>query len=139
MENIKERIKQDFVVAYKAGEMEKKNFLGLLKSAIDTEEKNKARDLTGDEILSIISKFEKSTTEMLEKADRDELKVQAENEMIIIKSYLPEKMSEDEIRKEVVDAISSGANNIGQIMAKFKDKPADKKLVSQIAQSELSK
>lgn len=139
MENIKEKIKQDFMFAFKNKEMEKKNFLGLLKSAIDTEEKNKARELSSDEILNIISKFEKSTSEMLEKADREELKAQAESEMIIIKSYLPEKMSEDDIRKEISDAIASGANNIGQIMAKFKDKPADKKLVSQIAQSELSK
>lgn len=139
MENIKEKIRQDFMSAFKNGEKEKKNFLGLLKSAIDTEEKNKARELTADEILSIISKFEKSTSEMIEKADRDDLRAQAESEMIIIKSYLPEKMSEEDIRKEILDAISSGANNIGQIMAKFKDKAADKKLVSQIAQSELSK
>ncbi len=139
MENIKQQIEQDFRVAYKAGEMDKKNFLGLIKSAIDTEEKNKARELSEEEIMQILLKFEKSLNEVFEKADDADLIAQTISELAIVKSYLPSKMSQDEIILEIKSAIESGANNIGQIMGKFKDKPADKKLVSQLAQAELSK
>ena len=37
--NLKQRITADFMAAFKAKQTEKKNFLGLIKSTIDNEEK----------------------------------------------------------------------------------------------------
>ena len=60
-------------------------------------------------------------------------------EIALIGSYLPQKLSEDEIRTEIENAIKNGASNIGGIMAWFNGKAVDKKLVSTMANAILAK
>jgi uncharacterized protein YqeY len=130
---LKEQISKDFITAFKAKEMEKKNFLGLIKGEIQTSE-GRGIVSTDENVLTILKKVEKS----LKQTNTDE----SLKELEYIKGYLPTMMSEELIRVTIQGMINNGANNIGQIMGgfntQFKGK-ADNKLVSQIIKELLKK
>ena len=136
MKTIKEKIKEDFMVAFKAKEMSKKNFLGLIKSTIENEEKNKMGELNDSEVTKILEKFQKSLNEVITKGVGDTV-TDAKFELSILDGYLPKKMSEDEIRNKILELKNGGANNIGMFMSAFKDLPADKTIVSKIVKEVL--
>jgi uncharacterized protein YqeY len=124
--NLKEQINADFLEAFKAKEMEKKNFLGLLKGEIQNEE-GRGTVTTDETVMVILRKMEKSlkqtnTTESL-------------GELEYLEPYLPKLMSEDKIRTIILEYKSEGFNNVGQIMGRFNREYknlADMKLVSDI-------
>ena len=133
---LKEKINKDFITAFKAKQMDVKNFLGLIKSTIENEEKRGNNELSDNDIIKILAKFEKNLEEVLaavvKSGDNNTIQKTA-NEIGIVKSYMPEKLSELEIKNEIMKAITGGAVSMGEIMTIFKDKQADRKLVSQIA------
>ena len=97
--SLKQRITADFMAAFKAKETEKKNFLGLIKSTIDNEEKSVKGyqgEITDESILKIIAKFEKNTNEVIKSATGETL-VSANAQLEILKSYLPTKLTDAEI------------------------------------------
>jgi uncharacterized protein YqeY len=58
--NLKERINSDFMIAYKAKDMNKKTFLGILKGTLQTQEtKRKPILSTDDNVLLLIRTIEK--------------------------------------------------------------------------------
>jgi uncharacterized protein YqeY len=124
---LQEQISADFMTAFKAKDMDKKTFLGLLKGEIQTESSKPT--FNGDEsVLKIVKKMEKSLKEV---GDADSLR-----ELTYIEGYLPSLMSEEAIRDEVTKLVEGGADNIGAIMGGFNKQfagKADNKLVSQIA------
>ena len=123
---LQEKINVDFMTAFKAKNMSKKNFLGLLKGEIQSNSSKK--DFKGEEsVLAIVKKMEKSLKEV---GDEDSLR-----ELTYLEDYLPQLMSEEEIRGIVMELIEGGANNIGVIMGEFNKEyagQADNKIVSQI-------
>lgn len=128
MSELRKRINADYMTAFKNKDSVAKNLLGLIKSTIDNDEKNKVT-ITDEVVEKHLSKFEKNLEETLKASKSDELV----RELEIVKSYLPKKMDESEVEKIIVDLISKGASNIGMIMGSFKDKPVDKKMVSTLA------
>ena len=120
----------------------------LLKGALQLEEINKKSELTDDEIIGIVSKQIKTRKESIaefEKAGRDDLAIKTKNEITILEKYLPEQLTEDEIEKLVVEAISeSGATSpkdMGRVMSILRPKTAGKaagKLVSDIVKEKLA-
>ena len=82
---------------------------------------------------------------MYEQGGRQDLVDKEKAEVELLQSYLPEQMSEEDVKKIVSEIVeSSGATDIkdigkvmGPAMAKLKGK-ADGKLVQQIARSLLS-
>lgn len=124
------KINTDFISAFKSGETDKKNFLGLIKSEVKANE-GRGISPTDENVLKVLNKMNKSLKESLSSGNEE-----AKNEIEIISSYLPELMTEDEIKKEVDIIISEGASNIGMVMGAFNKKfsgKADNKLVSKIA------
>jgi len=130
-----EKIKADFMVAFKAKEMEKKNFLGVIKGEIQKEE-GRGVEATDDNVLKVIRAMEKS---LIQTGTEDALK-----ELEYIKPYLPQLMSEDEVRKNIAFYLSicdDGFDNIGGIMKFFKEKfsgKVDNKTVARVAKEMIS-
>lgn len=146
---LKEKIEQDIIEAMKAHDDNVVSVLRMLKSAIQNAAIQKQKDLADDDILGVIQSQIKSRQDsitMYEQGNRPELAAKEKSEIEILKQYLPEQMSEDEIREIVKKAIAdTGAADIkdmgrvmGQIMPQTKGK-ADGALVSQIVKEELSK
>jgi len=142
--NLKERINADFMEAYKSKNMEKKNFLGVLKGAIQTQE-GKQIESTDENVLKVIKAFEKGITETIEgkkKIGQDPIK--EETELSFLQPYLPTIMKEDEVRSIVKEIVSrEGINkNQGFLMGTFnkeqKGKAFDNKMVSKIINEELA-
>jgi uncharacterized protein YqeY len=124
--SLKEKINADFLTAFKAKEMERKNFLGLLKSEIQNEE-GRGTVTTDGTVLIILRKMEKS----LKLTNNPESLV----ELSYMEPYLPSLMTEEQIRTIVKSYKDAGLTNAGQMMGLFsRDYKglADNKLVSSI-------
>jgi len=79
--------------------------------------------LNDDEIISAISSEVKKRADSIsvyQQAGRTELAAQEEAEQKILSKYMPEQMSEEDVRKIVADVIAktgaSGAKNMGAVM-----------------------
>jgi uncharacterized protein YqeY len=141
---LKEKINADFMEAYKAKNMDKKNFLGVLKGAIQTQE-GKQIESTDENVLKVIKAFEKGLNETIEsKTKIGEDISQQLLEKSYIEVYLPTLMGEDEVRLIVKEMlVREGVNrNQGFLMGLFnkeqKGKSFDNKTVSKIIMEELA-
>jgi uncharacterized protein len=128
---LKERINADFMLAFKAKDMVRKNFLGILKGEIQNEE-GRGTVATDAVVMSILKKMEKS----LKLANSEE----ALTELGFIEPYLPTMMTEEQIATVIKDLVAGGANNIGLIMGTFNKTyvgQADNGIVSRLAKEAL--
>ena len=139
---LKEKINNDFLVAYKNKEMAKKNFLSVLKGAIQTQE-GKNIESTDENVLKVIKSMEKGILENIEGRKQSGLDIsEQELELTHMKTYKPIEMSDTEIRVIVKDILSRVTNkNEGFLMGTFNKenagKPFDNKIVSKIIKEEL--
>ena len=129
---LKEKINADFIEAFKAKNMAKKTFLGILKGEIQNEE-GRGTVTTDESVLVIVKKMEKS----LKTTNTPESLV----ELGFLESYLPTLMVEDKIREILTEYKNNGLSNVGQMMGEFNKSfkgLADNKLVSEIVKEVLS-
>ena len=99
-------------------------------------------ELNETQIIKIISKYAKQLRESIvqfKKGERMDLANKEKQELIVVEQFLPEQMSEDEIKKIVLDTINNlGASNMsdmGKVMKISLEKTnemADGKLISNI-------
>ena len=142
------QLQEELISAMKAGDKPRmtglRNIIGKLKaSQID-----KGEELTGDESLKILksaAKQLKESVEQYKKGGRDDLAEKELFELSLLDKYLPEQLSQDEVRTTVKNTIkSTGAESMqemGKVMgAVMKElaETADGKLVQQIVQEELN-
>jgi len=146
---LKDKLQQDMKDALKSGNSQKRTLLGMAMSAIKNKEIEKRSELNDEEIVSVIAseiKKRRDSVEQFTKGGRPELAEQENKEAEILMAYMPEQMSEEDVRSEVKKVIAeTGAKDIkemgkviGAVMAKVKGK-ADGTLVSRIVKEELSK
>jgi uncharacterized protein YqeY len=115
--NLSETINADFITAFKAKDMDKKNFLGLLKGEIQLESSKEGWD--GEEsVLKIVKKMKKS---LITNGDEDSLR-----ELSYLEDYLPKQLSEVGLKVIIVDYIDkeelSSMKDMGKIMGYLKSK-----------------
>ncbi len=145
---LKEQLLQDFKEAMKSKDELRKNTIMMIRSEILRIEKDTQKELSENEILEILSKELKKRKETLadiEKSGRDDLIAKANEEISVIKTYLPAELSREEIEKIVADVIAEvGATTIkdmGKVMQHAKEKTAgraDGKTLNEIIRSKLS-
>lgn len=118
---LKDKIAADFLVAYKAKDMIKKNFLGTLKGAIETETGKISGDITEEAVLAIIKKFDKNVKENIAMRKQSGLPTdEQELELSFLAPYLPQMMSLEQITEKVKVIIMTGdAKNVGQVIGQF--------------------
>lgn len=136
----RERINNDFKISFKSGDIEKKNFLGLLKSEINL---NIERSRNSSKLVALPSENEvvTKTINSMKKSLESTLKVSPEDKeakdgLGYLSCYLPKLMSEGEIHREVIVLLDEGSSNVGEVMKNFNKKfsgKADNKIVSSIA------
>ena len=107
----------------------------MVRAAVLQIEKDTQKEVLDDQILEIIAKEVKKRKESLadyEKSGREDLIRQINDEIAILKGYLPEELSEEEIRKIVEESIKeTGATTIkdmGKVMQMAKTTSAISKL-----------
>lgn len=129
-------------------EKEKRYKIYQLQKDISEKELNEKSQLSDEEVIDTVSSEIKKRKEAIlefEKGKRQEMADKEKKEMEILKTYLPEQMSEEEIRKLVEETIvKAGAKNqkdIGRVMSELMPKvkgKADGSSVSVIVKELLS-
>ena len=138
--SLKELIYNDMKVALKKKDKLRLSTLRMFIAAIKNKEISKKEELTEGEILSIISGYLKKVEESLEmftKGQRLDMSEKARQEIKIIKDYLPEQLSEEDITKIIKDIFKKnafeGSKDMGramkEVMPQLKGK-ADGRLVN---------
>ncbi|WP_454780201.1 GatB/YqeY domain-containing protein [Legionella sp. WA2022007384] len=145
---IKERLNNDVKDAMRAKDKELLSTLRLITAAVKQVEVDERIEVDNERMLVILDKMSKQRKESIaqyEKANRDDLVAQEQFELDIIKKYLPEPLSEAEIKQMVQDAIAStGAEkmaDMGKVMAILKPSlqgRADMAQVSAMIKAQLS-
>jgi len=146
---LKEKLQQDVKDALKSGDSKKRMVLGMVLAAIKNKEIEKRSELSDDDVVAVIAteiKKRKDSIEQFEKGGRPELAEGERKEAEMLMVYMPEQMSEEDLRNEIDKTITeTGIKDmkemgklIGAVMAKVKSK-ADGQVVSRIVKEELSK
>lgn len=148
---LKQQLQEELKQSMLAKEELKKSVLRMLLSAITYFEIQKGGagyEANDEDVLSVVDKQvkqRKDSIEQFEKAGRHDLADKEKQEMALLEKYLPEQMSEDDIRSLVKEAISqTGATSpqdmgkvMGALMPNTKGK-ADGSVVSRIVKEMLS-
>ena len=122
-------IQEEVKTALKSGEKFRASTLRLIVSALKLEEKNKAKALTDNEALEILTKMikqRKDSISQFETANRMELAQKEKDEIEIIQNYLPEQLSDEELSvliNEVIKEINAESiKDMGKVMGILKPK-----------------
>lgn len=140
---LKEKLMEDLKVSMRNKDEIRKNTVQMVRAAILQIEKDKGIQLEDDKILEIIAKEVKSKKDAItdfEKAERQDLIEQTNQEITILQEYLPKQLSREEIKVELEKIISEiGATtmkDMGTIMKEAKAKmgaAADGKTINEVA------
>ena len=112
----------------------------LLLAAIKQKEVDERIELSDADVLAIIEKMVKQRRESIaqfEKASRQDLADKEKAEIEVLSAYLPQKMGQAEIEKEIDSAISetsaSGIKDMGKVMALLKPRLAGRADMGQVS------
>ncbi len=147
---LKDKIQEDLKQAMLAQEADKLSTIRMLKSALQYFEIQKGGagyTATDEDVIDVVGreiKKRRESIEMFEKGSRPELAAKENAELETLQTYLPEQLSEEEIRKLVDVAISTtGAatmQDMGKVMGMLAPQTkgkADGSLVSLIVREKL--
>jgi uncharacterized protein YqeY len=132
---LKEKLQADLTDAIRSRNEVVSGTVRMLLAAITNEEVagKAAKVLTDAEIITVLSREAKKRREAVEaytQAKRDDLASKEKAEAAVIANYLPEQLSEDEIKKLIQAAITdtgaSGAAGMGLVMKVLQPKIAGK-------------
>lgn len=148
--SIKDRLTEDMKAAMKAKAEGKQQLavIRMVRSAIRQQEIDGKTELDDNGVIAVISKevkMRKDSLEEFKKGGREDLVAQTEAEIAVLMPYLPEQLSEAEVRSLVEEAIAaSGASSqkdmgkvMGLLMPKVKGR-ADGKMVNTIVRELLN-
>jgi uncharacterized protein YqeY len=146
--DLKTDIKEAVKVAMKSGDAVTLSTLRLLLAALQNEEIRLRRELVPEEIQRTIATLCKQRTEAIDlyrKGKRDDLAQKEEAELRVLKRFLPQPLSEDEvkslIRASIAEASAQGIQDLGKVMKLVMPKVSgrsDGKRVNELAKALLS-
>ncbi len=147
--SLKEKLAADLKAAMKEKDKLKKDVITMIRSDIKQWEVDKRQDVKDEEVLEIVAKQVKQRKDSIrdfEKSGRDDLVDANRREIEILQDYLPEQLSEDELRAIVVDAVekvqpeskSDMGKIMGIVMPQVKGR-GDGKTVNKLVMQELNK
>lgn len=149
MSSIKETLQDDWKNAIKQRDKFKANVISMAKAAVLMVEKSGAGEIDDSKVIEILTKEVKQRRDSLvefDKGNRQDLVDQTKAEIEILLQYLPQQLTEEEIRKIVLESAeklgTSSIKDMGKLMADVRPKVngrADGKVVSQIVKEYLNK
>ena len=126
---LKEKLMEDLKSAMKEKNVNKKNAIQMVRTAILQIEKDKGIEVEDGKILEIIAKEVKNRRDSIaefENAGREDLVNQAKEEIAAIEGYLPKQLTRDEIKERVATIIEkTGATSIKDMGTVMKEAKAE--------------
>lgn len=141
---LKDRLVEDMKVAMKAKEEGKVRLsvIRMVRAAIKNAEIDKKIEFNDDQVIEVLArelKLRRDSLEVYENAGRPETVKALEEELVVLMDYLPQQLSEGEIRQLVQETIAivgaQGPKDLGKVMGALSPKTkgrADGKLVNLI-------
>lgn len=141
---LKDRLVEDMKVAMKAKEEGKVRLsvIRLARAAIKNAEIDKKMEFNDDQVIEVLArevKLRRDSLEVYENAGRPETVKALEEELVVLMDYLPQQLSEGEIRQLVQETIAivgaQGPKDLGKVMGALSPKTkgrADGKFVNLI-------
>jgi len=147
---LEEQINQDYVKAMKERNQERSSCLSFLRAQVKNIKVDKRIEIVpDDEVIAVIKKQVKQRLDSIAQftsGGRPELAAKEESEMVILKSYLPEQMSDSALKAIIEDVLkATGAQSIkdmGKVMKEVMAKTAgqaDNQVVGALVKERLSK
>lgn len=143
------RLQQDMQAAIRERDELRRDTLRMVVSAAYNAQKQAGRDLTDDEVVTVLAREVKTRRESVEaftSGGRADAAAKEQAEIEIISAYLPEQIGTDELAQLVAQAVEeSGATSprdMGKVMAVVMPRVkgrADGKQVSALVAQELTK
>ncbi len=148
--SLKERLTEDMKQAMKEKEVGKfrLSVIRMVRANIKNVEIDRKQELSEDEVLDVLArevKMRRDSMEEFKKANRLDLVESLEQEIVILMGYLPEQLTEAEVRTLVESAVAEtqavSPKEMGKVMAVLMPKVkgrADGKLVNTIVREMLN-
>ena len=143
-----EQINEDVKTAMKEQDKEKLSVIRMVKSALQMAKINLKHELTDEEAIDVIDKQIKMRNDSIaefEKAGREDLANQYKNEINVLKTYMPEELSLDDVTKIIDEAFKeinpTSQKEMGLIMKTISPKVKGRynmKEISDIIKNKLS-
>jgi uncharacterized protein YqeY len=144
---LKEQLTEDLKDAMRQGDALRRTTIRFVLSAIHNDEIAKQTDLDEAGVIQVLTKQAQQRRDSIESfkdADRPDLIDKEQSELDIIAAYLPEQMSEDEVKALVQQALTdsgaTGPQDMGKVMKELMPKTrgkADGKMVSSLVNEAL--
>ncbi|WP_206812065.1 GatB/YqeY domain-containing protein [Paradesulfitobacterium ferrireducens] len=142
--SLKDRLVEDMKAAMKAKEEGKVRLsvIRMARAAIKNSEIDKKQEFNDEQVIEVLArevKMRRDAIAEFTKAERPEKVKELEEEIAVLMEYLPQQLSEGEIRRLAQETIQSvgaqGPKDLGKVMGALTPKTkgrADGKLVNQI-------
>ena len=127
--SLKERLQEDVKTALRAGDKDRLGVLRMALAAIQQREVDSRKTLDEGEIQKVLEKMVKQrheAAEQFKKGQRDDLVNKENAEIVVLKDYLPEPMSEADtlaLVDEVIEALTASTpQDMGRVMGEIKQR-----------------
>lgn len=125
--SLKAQISEDMKTAMRAKDSVRLGAIRLLQAAIKQREVDERIELDDSNVIAVIEKMLKQRRDSIaayESANRHDLADVEKFEVTVLQTYLPQQLTEDEIKaileKVVVDTGAAGIKDMGKVMAEIK-------------------
>ncbi len=145
---LKEKLLEDLKQAMKDKNINRKNVVQMVRAAILQKEKDNGIELDDNQIMEIIAKEHKKREESIadyQKAERQDLVDQIQEEIDVLAEYLPKKMERSEleevIKQIIADLNATSMKDMGAVMKEAKARcglAADGRDINQIVKEMLT-
>ncbi|HEU4963154.1 MAG TPA: GatB/YqeY domain-containing protein [Bacilli bacterium] len=145
--SLTERLENDMKQAMKSKDKVRLSVIRMVRTAIKNAEIDQKITLSDDDVMAVLNREMKQRRDSLqafESAGRQDLIEDVNKEIAVLMDYLPQQLSEDELRAIVQEVVATtgatGKADMGKVMGALMPKVkgrADGKLVNQIVQQAL--
>jgi uncharacterized protein YqeY len=146
---LKERLLADLQAAMRAQDTMRKDVIRMARAAITNAEIAAQHEASDQEVIEVLKREVKKRQEsitLFRQGGREEAARQEEIELAVLQTYLPQQLSEQEVRQVVSQVIAetgaSGPAQLGAVMKRAMEQfkgQADGRLVNQVARELLSR
>jgi uncharacterized protein YqeY len=146
--SLRDRIQTEITTAMRSGDVLRRDVLRMAENAAYAIEKRERRQLSDDELVGVLSrevKMRRESVEAFRKGGREDLAAREEAEIAILQEFLPQPLTDDEIRALVDEAMAAtGAaspRDMGKVMGWLSPRTrgrADGRRVSELVAASLA-
>jgi uncharacterized protein YqeY len=122
VEALKTRIQSDLIRARKDRDRGRTLVLSTILSELKNLEIKLGRDASDDDAILVLTrgiKQRRESAEQMRSGARPDLAENEEAQAGILKVYLPEVLSEDQVRVMIREVLTDGADNMGSVMSRI--------------------